>query len=546
MLKGMYKHLLFAFMVLATNTPSWAQLMTEAGRSFYVLGSYRIYPEEKIIEKKQVIAGTHYGGFHYSPLKHVRYDSTTLVILDNNLYFKEYLKQLDLDSLEVLYPESPFPVLNANTAPSAPIFLDKDKFYSNGAMGLGHNEYEYPRPSEQKMKRVHTYLWQDQQGALYLAPRYKQPSNAPFLQPIGDIEIDIATFSYVAGSFYTDKNGLYWLPLNQMQGEFQNNMQLEQSHGKVIVPQVRGGIIIYGQAVYENNTGSRVFKHPYNADEIEGLYGNYIRLKNGDAYTLWGGKVNLLPERKNLRAITTSQGFFMFERNGELYFKGVDPVKMGEDEENIERQGELYYTDNGFYLHTGIYRHSENRTFIHYPEGHVHIYNQEKGAYEPLEVAHFREVGDALFVYKNALYAYAAPIFSDDPAINYSQFQRIEDTVFYTDGNLLFYLPLTYAGTGRNVPREADLNYNTHMALAREFKPIPAEAIMRGVNFDSLQIVSSSFLIDNKKIYTEIAGGRQEIFGGKLYYIPRDKLGFEVKVFAAKPFNLKHFKQKGT
>lgn len=288
-------------LLIGISNMALAQLITENGRSFYQLGHYRIYPEEKVIEEERMFGTAQRDSFGYFPVNELSYDTTALIFIERSFHFKEYLPFIDASTLETLYPEKR--VLHLSYISDAAVYIDSHRiYYNSSSINDWRKEFQYDLP--QNMQRVHSYLWQDTHGTLHLIPQQHIQSGQLFLRAIDNLIIDIPTFTYVAGNFYTDKNGLYWLAPYHWQGKQGTNIQLEQSDGKTITPQVTTDYIIYGEAVYSLNIGSYIYKLDYYASDVQGYYDGYTLLNNGDAYE-WMTKISYLPDHTFIRSIIT-------------------------------------------------------------------------------------------------------------------------------------------------------------------------------------------------------------------------------------------------
>lgn len=220
------------------------------GHLFYPLANYRIYPEEKKIKIGTPVGGVSWEGYAYLPAKHIDYDKTTLVFIDRQFYFKEDLNDVDLSTLQVLY-EGGLLRDDRSYYAESPVFIDKHAVYYNGISERGgryHRRFVIP----EHLQQLNRYLWQDQKGKLYLVPRRYEGNDEFFTQPIEHVDLDPLTLRHVGNSFYTDKNGLYWLAPYFASTGYRAGMhiRLEESHGKALSATIHGDYVIYGEAVY--------------------------------------------------------------------------------------------------------------------------------------------------------------------------------------------------------------------------------------------------------------------------------------------------------
>lgn len=480
-------HKTFFFMVLTCllSAPALGNSST-----YYELGSYRFYPEEKLITRYGLSGTCERNGLCRSfsvnePLKHINYDSTVLIITGRDFLFKEDLQDVDLSSLQLLYPETP--VLHHSYIYEYPVYADRHTvFYSVQALKEKNTTKRFTIPA---MSSRHRYLLENSSKEQFVIPRtYGQ--DTPFPTSTSHLQLDAATLDYLDSHYYADKNGLYWLGKYKQGKQTETGLMLENNLGKTTSPQSYQNIITYGQSVYFKNWFSPI-KLPYQAGDIAEHLGLYVRLKNDELYT--GEKKVILPAGLTDYRLLSSSAL-MFERNGALYFKGPEEIR------DDKKSGLLVHAKTGFYL-LNAYHPAQN---LHYDQ--VFIYDPLKQAYEPLNVENFREVDNQYYVYKNKLYGYTAPSFSDEPRFNFNNIQRLSYSNYYSDGKQVFY------------HNPQDIKY-TPERYNWQYKPISTDRIIEGVDLASLQVINENMLIDDARIYQP-----------DRLPIPRDRLGIKIMV----------------
>lgn len=472
---------------------------------YYDLANYRIYPQEKIIklwgEFGSCSNGMCYENNGYTAVKHIDFDSTALVFIDRQMYFKEDLSDVDLNTLTAIYPDTP--VSYGGQRYHSPIFSDKKNLYISSfhnALTNSESPYRIPLP---QMQRLNPYLFKNDQNEYFIILRtFNKPEEA--IQKIDDVKLDPNTLKYVVGSFYTDKNGLYLLGnfYNDNTHQYEKNKKVEDSHGQLVIPKITKNTISYGEAIYGKNE-RLLAKYPYPSRDVVKRIGNYDILKNGKVTS--GYYKNPAPEEFAIYPfIADAYPACIFEQDGELYFKGTQKVKNG------YTYGLLFKTDQDY---ISVNYHNGEKEIKHFKQ--LNIYNVTKNTYEPFEIKRYRQVDEDFYIYKGALYGYGAPTFSHDPRINYAKLQRISYSNYYTDGKYMFYNSQT--DRYRYAP-----NY------ARTFEPINPNMIINNVDFATLEIVNENLLIDKNRIYTIKNTTEPGIDA-----IPRNKLGIKTIVIGA-------------
>lgn len=506
-----YKQFLPISLFLSISLNAFAQQEINSS-NYYELGNYRIYPQEKIITQGGMFGectknGVCRDGYGYFPLEHLDFDNTALVFINRQMHFKEDLPSVDLNTLETLYPDTP--VLHRGTIYSFPVFADKKNLYiSINSSNALTDEKSPGRISLPQMPRINPYLLKSEQGEYFVILRnIHQPEDA--IQKLEELDLDPATLKYVAGNFYTDKNGLYWLGsfYNSKTGKHERNKKLEDRHGKSIVPQIMSDSICYDEAIYVKNASSPT-KYPYQASDVAKRVKHYDILKNGKVTA--GYYNNPAPVELAFHPyVVMAQDAYVYAQNDELFFKGVQSV--GES----NSYGMILKTDNNYLLVNNGNNPNEVKPFRQ-----LNIYNVTKNAYEPFETQHYRQIDEEFYIYKGALYGYGAPTFSNDTRFDYTKLQRISYSYYYTDGKYMFY-------NDQQDKYRYTLNYN------RTFQPINPRMIIENVDFTTLEIVNENLLIDKDRIYTLTNNPEPGI-----QVIPRNKLGIKTIAIGATKFQI--------
>lgn len=494
MKKILFSILVYSFSNLAscqTNLSS-NQTKTEImNRRFEIAGlDFQIGPNKQVVYRQQMTGGTdyqpdgsviHWDGYEYVPCKEIDFKTTSLIFMGSYIMFKEFLPMLpaDISSLKIIYQSIGYH--NDYTIILSPL---ENAVYSRLA------------------NKVITKM--DVSGYTYIGQMiFKNESGKLFFLPVGNsslhkitIPIDEASLQHVfsnssIGSFYTDKNGLYYLPI------FGEQQQLEFSEGKSIQAELHNGYFIYGDKAYPygNNfgesNGSRTRKDlSLNANELKSILGKYIG-DNNQLLTLPYGFTTNIKSTSLANVILQGRPQEPLSKWNwfDFFVVGRDNLKNNTvyyPNKNMNMSGSSHYlikTPSGFY---GVNRNHIEKAIKY---DNVMIYNIEKENYESIEIEHFRRLTIHFHIYKNQMYNdYSQPV---ETELDIQKLKPIylngRATEFYTDG--------TFLVGGYNLGNMITVQKNKQEWLKFE-KPL-----FRDVDWESLQIVSKDVMVDKNNIY---------------------------------------------
>lgn len=145
------KTLLITTLLILSGAILYAQESGQTGVKSYLLDRFLITPQQKMISVRTKIGGDTWDGFTYVPDIRIVYDKTSLIILGDQIFFKEEI-DIDLD-FETLY------IIENNEGKR--IYADKNYIYH-----LFEREL-HQRIKISDYKTINDYIYQDKSGNLY-------------------------------------------------------------------------------------------------------------------------------------------------------------------------------------------------------------------------------------------------------------------------------------------------------------------------------------------------------------------------------------------
>ena len=435
--------------------------------------------------------GVNWDGYKYVPCEDIDYKTTNLIFMGSSITFKEYfpIKTTDISSLNII----------------------------QHSIGYSYDYTAILSPLENLVYIVWNNCYSSQidiKGFTHIRQLiFKNKKKELFFIPVGGrnlckitIPIDEASLQHVfsseyTGSYYTDKNGLYYFSENGVQ------QKLESSNGKLVQAILYDRYFVYGDAAYPYASGTLSPKYLR-------LNTNELRPFNTLRFHILGDNTKLLYLPFNIRdgaSIITPNEFLIQGAPQEPIseWKFFDIITIGNnlikntlyyptEKINVGSIGNYYSlikTSNGFY---GITAGSSDLKAIKFDS--VMIYNIKINDYEPIEIEHFREFTDYYNIYKDQLY-YSYNSKPVETTLDIHKLQPIrlngKDTEFYTDGTFL-------VGLG-------DID----------------EPLFRDIDWESLQVVNEKTMVDKNNIY-------QIGWHDLLQVTPIKDLGIDVKIIPFK------------
>ena len=472
---------------------------------------FQIAPDEQVVYKEQMTGGTdqlpdgsviHWDGYKYVPCKEIDFKTTSLIFMGSSIMFKEFLPKLptNVSSLKIIYQSIGYD--NDYTIMLSP---------SESAVYIKYNNGYITKKDISGYTYIGQLIFKNKAGKLFFLP-VGDSSLREITIPVDESSLQHVISNSYIGSFYTDKNGLYYFSDRGQQ------QQLESSNGKPIQAVLHPGYFIYGDAAYPygNNfgeiDGSRTRKDMrLNTNELKITLGNYL----GD-----NSKLFHLPSSFNTNITSASltdiiqQGRPQEPLNEwnwfDFFVVAKDNLKGNKvyyPDKNMNMSGSSHYlikTPSGFY---GVNRNKVSQVVKY---DNVMIYNIEKDGYEPIEVEHFRRLTTNYHIYKNQMYdSRSHPVETAELDIQKLQAIHLNGraTNFYTDGTFLI--------GGYNLGR-----MTIEKRGKQEWRKF--ENLFRDVDWESLQVVSENVMVDKDNIY--------QVNSSLLEIIPIKDLGLDVRV----------------
>jgi len=502
----------FAFL-MQCKTNSENQTNSEIMDRTFEIAGFKIAPDEQVVYYQQMTGGTeyapdgteilHWHGYKYEPFTEIDFKTTSLIFMGGSITFKEFfpIPTADISSLRVIQQSIGYEY--GYTTVLSPL--------ENRVYTVRENQPRFPTDISD-----YTYIGQ---------MVFKNKNGKLFFLPVGDdrmfeitIPIDEASLQHVysdhyTGSYYTDKNGLYYF------SRYREQQQLESSNGKPVQAVLHERHFVYGDAAYPYGraSGSQPQQKSLrlNVNELR-----LIKTVNGQ-YLGDNNNLLVLPSGINNVVKSISPADFIREGTPEepvSEWNFFDIITVGG---NL-KENTLYYsskkmnvgsgsyyslikTSGGFYGVTGSSARLKAVKF-----DNVMIYNVEKDDYEPIEVEQFRRLTAYFHIYKNQMYGYnSQPV---ETELDIQKLQAIclngRETEFFTDG--------TFLVGGYNLGRMKIEQKGEQEWLKFE------EPLFRDVDWESLQIVNENVMVDKNNIY--------QVEISLLKIIPVKDLGLDVKI----------------
>ena len=511
------KKILLSILICSVSYSALCQTDTEKMSRRFEIAGFQIAPDEQVVYHQQMTGGTdrlpdgsvvHWDGYKYVPCEEIDFKTTSLIFMGSRIMFKEFLPELPANnsSLKVIYQsigyDNDYTVI---LSPSENVVYTK---LDNGVITKTDiSGYTY----------VGEMIFRNEAGKLF------------FLHVLDrslfeiTISVDKASLRYVSnssiGSFYTDKNGLYYFQSN---GRLQ---QLESSNDEPVQAVLYPGYFIYGDAAYPYGynhgelDGSRTRKDMrLNANDLNFILDKYLGDNNKMFVLPYGfatdiastSLANIIQQGRPQEPISEWNWF-------DSFVVGRDNLKGNKvyyPDRSMNMSGSSHYlikTPSGFY---GVNRNKISRA-VKYDD--VMIYNIEKEDYEPIEVEHFRRLTTNYHIYKNQLYdSRSQPV---ETELDLQKLQPIRlngrATNFYTDG--------TFLVGGYNLGK-----MTTEKRGKQEWRKF--EKLFRDVDWESLQVVSEKMMVDKNNIY--------QVVQSTFEIIPIKDLGLDVKVIPYMDINI--------
>lgn len=476
------KMALLAVSLLSAGSCSYSQNNTEEKPEFFYIGNYEINLAKKIVARKEGIGGVDWDGFRFVKDTKINFDTTTMVIIDGDVYFKEYLpKEFDFEKAVLLERDG------------------DDSYISDQKFLFRYNTNRndsFTKIDIFKLKFVDGLLFQNSAGKLFYS-KFDELELAPL-----DIHVDVPTVKHIFGQYYYDKNGLYIFGEHEVGQKFtEKSEMLLKSNGKNILPKITPRYFVYDGAVFANSYNTTVEKIRINPDKMIETY-----YSEGSKYMLTDGS----------NMYDSNGGYSNFSRNSSFDFNeylgsGVEIQKIFKPYTRFRKTGgnpaqveivslnldETAYTYPEYNLIAKIggqnyllYAGDADRTPIKI--SNLTIYNSESGKMETLDESQFRQFEKFdLFVYKNTAYFDGQEVYTKDWDLK--NLREIPGAEYLTDGNFLLYFGNMGGYSIKETGRKEYVDFTDKM--------------VKNIDFPKLKIIGKNILTDG----TYLVSGAQKI-----------------------------------
>lgn len=451
---------------------------SEKKNSSFQLGYYRITPSQKLIERMEMVGGENWDGYQFVKDSKINFDSTVLVLINDEVYFKEYLpKEMDISSLRIV-----------KDFDDAYLTDGKSIFHYN----TGRNDL-FSRIDISRMKEVTDFVFQKPSGKLFFLKPY-----AFELVELDLKNLDLATLKHISGQYFYDKNGLYFFGGHDgLDGKYTEKSELIMpSNGKTIVPKINRQYFVYDGAVFGLTGAERIEKLKINPEKMIEI--GPIEIDN---YLLTDGE----------NSYYSSSGYDDFIRNSAVDFskyfktpiniqKWYSPAsKYIQSEKNPSEVELVTFQKESFYQNppTSFIAMVNGENYIFYPEDteiapvkvtKLTTYNHKTKALETLDPSQFKQFGNGeITVYKNTAYYDETELYTD--GWDLKNLREIEHSDFLTDGRMI--LDLSNVG-----------GYSIKKINGKELADL-SERVFPDSYSEKIKVIGQEILTDGTFIFTK-------------------------------------------
>jgi hypothetical protein len=430
----------------------------------------------------------------FTPDTGIRYDTTTLVILGQQILFREYLPpECDPDSISVL-----------SSNERATIFACKNNLY------VYSDRHTSQKTDISGYKIIDNFFFLNKQGELfYFNNRLEKITGLPSL--------DIKTLKFATGHYFTDKNGLYFLGWHydyKNQVPVTQSVKVDSSFGKTIEPIITRNVIIYNNSVY--SLSEEIYKLDidvatmHQLGEQEGyrdiIYDDKIRYeKQYYPYSAIDKTVNNLGvdffSKRNIKLENVLPGYLNFITRDD---SSVLYLPLGERKyirgSEVYKKGTVVKTSDGYYfLKPGMPASEPQRI------KQVLVFNVDKKRYQKFDFSQFKSITNNVFVYKDH-------VFFDYLPLKYSLDTK-QLSCLTKNG-----IKANYITDGKTMINLGSLIGYSSVKVSDIDRVIFPHRVVTGFDESKIQVVNKDVLIDDHYIYN---------FGER---IPIDQLRMKLKI----------------
>lgn len=216
-----------------------------------IIGDYMLVPKKKEVRVYRNIGGVDWDGFEYQKVPEINYNTTTMLILGEEVFFKEKLPfEWNIDKLKTIYRDDYHFVVRD----------DKSIYFISKL--LIHREIDISNYTP-----INNLIYRAKDDKLFFldVETYQ-------LSPI-EMDIDLASIKHIAGAFFYDKNGLYFFGEHYKKNkqEYYNDFIKTSEklvNGQNITPMFSDKYIAFKDKVFAISTGKFIKELNLNPNKI--------------------------------------------------------------------------------------------------------------------------------------------------------------------------------------------------------------------------------------------------------------------------------------
>lgn len=515
----MLKELFFCINLLSLNACTQIQkpnieiknTTIEVLDTTYAIGEYQFNPTRKTVSVLRHYSkgkvGTAVG---YFPDTSINYNSTALVVLGNEIVFKEHFpKEVDFSSLHYI-GESDYGVN---------LFSDKQYVYVYSPNFLKH-QGAIKKLDVSSYTRINDYVYENKNGELL----FLNTTDGLKLSKIdASLNVDKHTLKHLQGQYFADKNGLYAFGIRWFGTKYSKNFSqqpidiiVESAKGKTIKPIIARNYIVYGNSVYAK--GYSIEKLKLNVNKMIEL-----QWRNQNIYFITDG-TNLYENRHSsydesgwnkdndyandffksginlLKIFSAEIKFLQAKDKSTLYFTNIKRDKTT----YIEKNGILIKTDKGYYFANFSLPNIKPEKIEN-----IIIYNEATKQNEAFEEEHFLSIEERIFAYRGLIFFNNLPL---------KEINEINSFRFFTDKGIV----TNFVTNGKTLIAFGNIGGYQTTKIDGSEKVVFEKWIKRDIKVANLRAINKNLLVDENNFY--------DCSNGSLQIIPFKSLRMPVKL----------------
>ena len=380
-----------------------------------LIGDYMILPDLDEVRAYKMVGGVNWDGYTYEKDPKIDYANTTLLIIDEFVFFKEYFPyNFDLETFRKLHKND-----------VATICRDKNSLYS-------FSNYTVNQQIDiTKYEVISDFIYKGSNGKLLFLDAYEFK-----LKPL-DILVDLKTLKHISNNYFYDKNGLYIFgphnaKVNNERKFFDTSKKLLNEY---FDPIIASKYIIYGEHIFATSNDNWVreldldpkksiavamsdtesFISDGKAVYSDLNYGYDEDEKNGKGY--YGIWYPTLYSNVTLQKVYSPRMNFQREdqNSSTIIVNRYDPNNFPGLLVKINDQNYLLNDKKKHTINKILFYHAENGKYTEFDDQYLKIFSFE-----------------GFMKYQNMLYFNSLPV--DLPNFDVANLKEIKDSNYLTDG----------------------------------------------------------------------------------------------------------------